>query len=209
MNPDALIFDLDGTLWDAVETYTKAWNTYFDRNQLEYSLSKKDLDGLMGLEEAVFLEKVLPNQSVDERAESYKEVVQIQYDLIDQVGGHIYDGVLEMIPLLAKKYQLFIVSNCPKRTIKHFLNFSKLDVFFTDTLAHGQNYRPKFENIKSLILKHQLESPVYIGDTNGDMIQSKKAKVPFIFMEYGFGKSASFHRSFETFETFASHYLNA
>ena len=58
--PDALLFDMDGTLWDAVETYTKAWNTYFKKIKLDKLLSKTDLDHLMGLEERKFLEAVLP-----------------------------------------------------------------------------------------------------------------------------------------------------
>lgn len=208
LRPDALIFDMDGTLWDAVETYTKAWNLYFEKHQLGKELLKSDLDSLMGLEEAIFLEKVLPEQSAEERVESYKEVVQLQYDLIDQIGGQVYEGVLELIPLLAKKYKLFIVSNCPRYTIKHFLQFADLKSHITDSLAHGENYRAKHENIKSLVSKYALQTPVYIGDTQGDMTASQKANIPFIFMTYGFGQSASYDRSFDSFKSFATYYLN-
>jgi phosphoglycolate phosphatase len=27
--PDSLIFDMDGTLWDAVDTYAHSWNVVF------------------------------------------------------------------------------------------------------------------------------------------------------------------------------------
>ncbi|HEX3385818.1 MAG TPA: hypothetical protein VHS53_11545 [Mucilaginibacter sp.] len=27
--PDSLIFDMDGTLWDAVDTYAASWNIVF------------------------------------------------------------------------------------------------------------------------------------------------------------------------------------
>lgn len=208
IRPDALIFDMDGTLWDAVETYTKAWNLYFEKHQLGKQLLKSDLDSLMGLEEAVFLRKVLPEQSVEERMESYKEVVQLQYDLIDQIGGEVYDGVLELIPLLAKKYKLFIVSNCPRYTIKHFIQFAELKSYITDSLAHGENYRAKHENINSLVSKYGLKTPVYIGDTQGDMHSSQKANVPFIFMKYGFGESDTYEQSFDSFNSFADYYLN-
>ncbi len=91
--PDALIFDMDGTLWDAVETYTRAWNEYFKRHGLTNFLTKADLDALMGLEESEFLEIVLPEYSSEDRKSCYEEVIQLQYDLIDKIGGNLYPGV--------------------------------------------------------------------------------------------------------------------
>ena len=34
-NTDALIFDMDGTLWDAVDTYAEIWNMAFEREGIE------------------------------------------------------------------------------------------------------------------------------------------------------------------------------
>ena len=61
-NPDSLIFDMDGTLWDAVQTYSDAWNLYFKRNDFKMETSKKELNGLMGLEEAGFFYISPPKQ---------------------------------------------------------------------------------------------------------------------------------------------------
>ena len=206
--PDALIFDMDGTLWDAVETYTLAWNAYFKKHGLSNFLTKSDLDALMGMEEEKFLEKVLPDYTPEDRKSCYKEVIQLQYDMIDQIGGHIYSGVQKYLPLLHKKYPLFIVSNCPKDTIHHFMKFAGIEHLITSSLSHGQNYKPKHENISSLVADYNLKNPRYIGDTQGDMIQSEKAKVPFLFMTYGFGTCDTFEKSFDDFESFALYYLN-
>ena len=208
-NPDALLFDMDGTLWDAVNTYTLAWNKYFQNHGLGKRLTKADLDNLMGLEEGAFLEIVLPDFPENERAHRYKEVVRLQYDLIDDIGGEIYPGVTKYLPLLQKKYKLFIVSNCPEFTIKHFMKFAKIEPLIVDSFSHGQNYKAKHENISDLISTYQLKRPIYIGDTNSDMIQSKKAGIPFVFMSYGFGQCAHFDQSFDSFEDFARYYLNA
>lgn len=205
--PDSLIFDMDGTLWDAVETYTTAWNLYFDRHQIDKHLKKIDLDALMGLEESRFLEKVLPDLSPDERSIEYEEVVEIQYDLIDKIGGKIYDGVLTYLPKLNEKYSLFIVSNCPKYTIEHFMKFANIEKLILDSVSHGENYNSKHENIRLLIDKHKLKSPVYIGDTASDMEQSAKAKLPFIFMNYGFGQCNSYNKKFDSFSEFANFFL--
>ena len=206
-NPDSLIFDLDGTLWDAVQTYSDAWNLYFKRNDLELETSKKELNGLMGMEEAGFLEVMLPDFSPGERKEHYEKIVDIQYELIDRQGGHIYEGVLEGLELLSRRFALFIVSNCPERTIDHFLRFAGIEALIKDSLAHGQNHRPKHENIRELIRRHNLRKALYIGDTEGDRIQSEKASVPFVFVEYGFGEASACYQSFDTFSSFANHYL--
>ena len=124
---------------------------YFKKIKLDKLLSKTDLDHLMGLEERKFLEAVLPEFTADQRALSYKQVVEIQYDLIDQQGGRIYEGVLKYIPLLSKKYKLFIISNCPKYTIDHFMKFAKINPYILDSISHGQNYKAKYQNMNRLI----------------------------------------------------------
>jgi len=206
-DPDSLIFDLDGTLWDAVQTYSDAWNLYFKRNGFELKTSKEELNGLMGMEEAEFLQVMLPNYSRKDRKEHYEKVVDIQYELINSQGGQIYEGVLEGLELLSKKYALFIVSNCPKHTIGHFLRFAGIESLIRDSIAHGQNHKSKHENIRELIDRHVLRKALYIGDTEGDRIQSEKASVPFIFMEYGFGQASDYYQSFDSFSSFTNHYL--
>mgnify|MGYP000700414525 CR=1 FL=1 len=42
--------------------------------------------------------------------------------------------------------------------------------------------------ILKLMEKNNLTSPVYVGDTQGDADSCKKAGIPFIFAEYGFGE---------------------
>ena len=206
LNPDSLIFDMDGTLWDAVQTYTDAWNLFFERNEMARRTSKEELDGLMGMEEAQFLKIMLPEFSPDSRKKHYEQIVDLQYELIDHQGGHIYEGVLEGLDRLSKKYSLFIVSNCPKHTIEHFMRFAGIQDLIADSLAHGQNHRPKHENIRELIRRHALKKALYIGDTEGDRIQSEKASVPFVFMEYGFGHATGFHQSFNSFGDFVRFY---
>ena len=49
--PDSLIFDMDGTLWDALDTYIRVWNAYLEKNALDIAISRSEMKSWMGLEE--------------------------------------------------------------------------------------------------------------------------------------------------------------
>jgi phosphoglycolate phosphatase len=199
-NTDALIFDMDGTLWDGVETYAQGFNDFFEVNNMQRRLAKGDIAGYMGWEEDRFLEATLPELLYEERKKAYQQIIGHQYRRIATDGGQLYDGVAEGLAKLAEKHKLFIVSNCPEFTIDHFVNWAGITHLITDTMAHGKNYKPKHENIRLLIDKHGLQNPVYIGDTDSDSKQSRLVPLPFVFVSYGFGETADYDLRFDAFE---------
>lgn len=204
---DSIIFDLDGTLWDAVELYAQSWNKCFKSHHINQSVDKIFLSQLMGLEEKVYLSKVLPGIAEDGQIALYEEVVNTQYDLISKSEGLIYDGVADGLSRLSHKYKLFIVSNCPEFTIKYFMKRYVIGGYILDTVSHGENFKPKHENIKGIIEKHQLLKPVYVGDTESDRTQCNMAGIPFIFMEYGFGFCQDYLFKYSSFEEFTNSML--
>ena len=199
---------MDGTLWDAVHSYTKAWDEYFRLEGKGHSIVPGLLHSLMGVEEKLLLFKILPHVKEKDRSLIYKErVIPLIYRMIEQNGGRLYDRVLEGLKQLSVKYKLFIVSNCPERSIGYFIRWAKIEDLITDSLAHGQNYRPKSENILLLKEKYELVHPVYVGDTDSDRIQSEKANVPFFYMDYGFGKCDQYQMKFSQFNDFVEFML--
>ena len=56
-NPDAFVFDLYGTLWDAVETYAMGFNEYFEQNNIQKRFTKNDLQSFMRLEQSKYKSK--------------------------------------------------------------------------------------------------------------------------------------------------------
>jgi len=205
--PTSIIFDMDGTLWDAVGPYAMAFNDFFKENAINKKFTKQDLDRYMGLEEDCFLEMVFPAISPEERKENYKTIIDLQYKRIDSDGGHLYEGVKEGLARLAQKYPLFIVSNCPEKTIQHFMKWAGVSDYVTDFMAHGMNYKPKHENIKYLMDKHQLESTIYIGDTDSDRKQCDLLNIPFGFVSYGFGHSKDYALKFDCFEEVERYFM--
>ena len=206
--PDSLIFDMDGTLWDAIDTYATAWNECFKKMNIDRSINKELFAGIMGWERKKALAHMLPDYEEDYRETIYEAVVKTQDELIPEIGGNLYDQVEEGIAALSTQYKIFIVSNCPKDTIKQFIKWSGLTPFVTDEIAHGVNSKPKHYNIQLLVKKHNLMHPVYIGDTESDRIQSELAGLPFIFVSYGFGKTDKYDLKFDSFKELTDYFLS-
>ena len=204
----ALIFDMDGTLWDGVQTYTDAWNAVLQKEGHGPRLSKTFLDSLMGLEEEAFLEAVVPDLPKKQRKILYQEVIEKQYELILSQGGKLYPGMQEGLAQLAEYYDLFIVSNCPEFTVQYFMQFAKIGAYIKDHRTHGQRSWSKAKNIQSLIEIYKLNSAYYIGDTQGDANASAEVGIPFVYVSYGFGQADNFHLRFSSFDQLCKHFMS-
>lgn len=196
---DSIFFDMDGTLWDGVECYAQGFNDFFKSRNIEKRFTKDDLYGFMGLEEDKYLELTLSEFSYDKRKLMYKEIINLQYENIKKNGGEIYQNVKGGLKLLSTKYKLFIVSNCPEFTIKYFMEWAGIEECITDSMAHGVNFKPKSENIRYLVDKYSLKTPIYVGDTDSDRKQSELANMPFVFVSYGFGQTDNYDIKFDSF----------
>lgn len=203
---DSIIFDMDGTLWDAVSTYTKAWNEHFKIEGNGHYISHEMLRSLMGVEEKLLLSKILPHVEEQKRSLIYKQkVIPLIYYWIEEDGGQLYEGVTAGLKRLSKRYQLFIVSNCPEKLIQYFINWSGIQEWITDSIAHGQNFQSKCDNILLIKDKYQLNHPIYVGDTDSDRMQSETAHIPFFYMDYGFGKCNQYKIKFSQFNDFVEY----
>jgi phosphoglycolate phosphatase len=206
--PDSLIFDMDGTLWDAVDTYTSSWNLTFEKLAINRVINRAELLGLIGMEGKKLTKALMPDFD-DEIAQGiYMDVNETRRQILPQNGGNMYDGVTEGIKLLASKYKIFILSNCAVGIIPLFIAWAGIGDDVTDYMAYGENNMPKNYNMRLLIKKHGLQSPVYVGDTQGDAEQTRLAGIPFIFVSYGFGKTEDYEHKFNDFPSLTSYYMS-
>jgi phosphoglycolate phosphatase len=206
--PDSLIFDMDGTLWDAAATYTESWNLMFKKLNIDRVMLKEQLLERIGWEGSKVMLDIFPDYDEEQRKQIYDDVNGIRRQLLPKNGGILYDGVLDGLKQLATKYQLFILSNCAKGIIRVFIDWADIDDYITDEIAYGVNYMPKHHNIKLLKDTHLLESPVYVGDTSGDAEQSRKAGVPFVFVSYGFGTTEDYDLKFDDFKSLTDYFMS-
>ena len=104
----------------------------------------------------------------------------------------LYDGVLNTLKTLSAKMPLFIVSNCQGGYIEVMKETTGLTPYITDHLCPDDTVHAKASNIRAIVEKHNLKSPIYVGDTQGDLNASREAGVKFVFASYGFGQVDSY-----------------
>lgn len=204
--PDSIIFDMDGTLWDALDIYVEAWNRGLAESGLNKNVSRNEIAAMVGWEKQQVLKTILPECDCGVQEKVYQVVNRLSPSLIKEIGGTVYEGVVEGLAQLSGKYRLFIVSNCANGIIELFMERSGIGRYITDSIAHGANLMPKHHNMRLLAARHNLEHPVYVGDTEGDSEQSAIAGIPFIFLSSGFGKTEKYALKFDSFKNFAAYF---
>lgn len=183
-NYDSLIFDLDGTLWDACHITAVSWNQALKSLGLPQSVTAEQVQSISGLVDTDIFKEIFSHLSIDPQL-LQETLFKFERQYIEKEGGQIYAGVPEGIIKLKKFYKLYIVSNCQEWYLDAFLNFSDLKEYFSDWESHGRTKKPKGQNIKDLIKRNQLKNPVYIGDTEVDLHATKFAHIDFVYARYG------------------------
>ena len=185
---DSIIFDLDGTLWNPIETVLIAWNSILkDYPKVQKELKTEDFSSTMGLQIHEIGKMLFPSLNEEEQKILLRECCAFENKLLRQKGGQLYDNIENVLKTLSKKYKLFIVSNCQDGYIEAFYEFHGLQNHFIDYENPGRTGLSKGENINLIMERNHLASPVYVGDTEGDRQAARFAGIPFVFVKYGFG----------------------
>ena len=186
---DSILFDLDGTLWNAAASARNAWNHALRDFHYDQLLTTAQIEAFCGLPVErmfdVYLDYI-PSTEHSAVLARYKALESVE---MTEHGGALYPGVRSTLDRLSAHYRLFIVSNCVEGYIENFLAFHSLQQLFTDFECAGNTGKPKTWNIDLVVTRNQLRAPVYVGDTIWDQEASAKSGVPFIFAAYGFGKA--------------------
>lgn len=205
---DALIFDMDGTLWDAVDTYARIWNEVFRRAGREVHITRESLIGNIGIPIPRILANLFPDIGPDEAARFSAELAQEEPALLARYGGTPYPGVVEGLERLSLKYKLFLVSNCDSHTLPVFMNCIGITPYITEGVSFGNTHRPKGDNMLLLKEKYGLQQPLYMGDIDADGQETHRVGLPFVYARYGFGQTDDYELAFDSFTDFTEFFLN-
>ena len=185
---DSIIFDVDGTLWDSTKSVAESWNKAIrEHSSLNLTLEPVSLSKVFGKTMTEIADALFPDLSVKERMELLDVCFDEENRYLEDHPGILYPDVVRTIKELSLSCPLYIVSNFHCGYIEVMLRTTGLGPYIRDHLCFGETQVPKGETIRMLIERNNLQSPVYVGDTQGDADSCKTAGIPFIFAEYGFG----------------------
>ncbi len=186
---DSIIFDIDGTLLDSREQVRQAWSSLVEElSGHPWVISDQDFTALFGQPMDAIAKILFPEETDgEERMRKANLCYEAENRWLLEHPGKLFPGVRETLEWLSQRYLLYIVSNCQTGYIEATLISTGLGHLFSGQLCFGDTGAPKGITIRRLMETYHLQSPVYVGDTQGDADACKLAQIPFIYAAYGFG----------------------
>jgi len=207
MKNDSIIFDLDGTLWNACSTSAEGWNEGLKSLGITAKkVTTEDIARVVGKPYDQCIEILFPE--LVKEYKNLKEVLNLYEEkAVKGKGGIIYDGVAEGMEKLSKFYKLFIVSNCSEWYLELFFKFCDIKRYIKDATCYGKAQLSKDEMIVKIKNDYGLKNPVYIGDIAGDQKAANSAGVDFVHVAYGFGEPEMPCLSLPFFNDLVRHFI--
>lgn len=186
---EAIIFDVDGTLWDAKDEIVYSWNVAIkEHGGIDKVLTSEMMIPELGKPMDEIMDDLFPELTKEEQDSLAKDLYRVENHWIETAPCIIYPGMPETIRELSKRYTLMIVSNCQAGYIEAFLKNTGLGQYFLDHACPGDTGKLKGENIRLVMERNGIHDAVYVGDTQGDADACKIAEIPMIYAAYGFGQ---------------------
>lgn len=189
---NAIIFDIDGTLWDSTHEIAEAWNNITMQSKYHFSLDFEGILSCMGMAMTEFAKRLFPKEiPYEEQLKILEECMNYENEYLLSHPGRLYEGVEETLKTLKKDYDLLLLSNCQKNYIETFLKSTGLEPLFADKICWGDNLKPKHENMELLVRRGGYGKAFYVGDTAGDESETHLAGRSFAYASFGFGKATN------------------
>lgn len=177
----AVLFDLDGTLLDTLGDLHAATNHVL--RQFGYpERTIEEICRFVGNGAARLIHLAVP-----EGAEEAPVLAAFQsyYAAHCDILTKPYDGIPEMLTVLAQKYPLAVVSNKPDRAVKELAK-----IYFPGLYARGESTdcprKPAPDMVHKAMQAIGAERCVYVGDSDVDIMTANNAGVPCLSVTWGF-----------------------
>lgn len=188
---DALILDVDGTLWDSTGIVAKAWTRACrEAGFSDMTVEADTLKGLFGKTMDEIAMALVPDAGREERDALMRLCEKYEQEALEEDPCRIcYPHVIDTIKELSKRIAVIIVSNCQSGYIELFMKKAGLtENEICDRECFGDTGQGKAENILLVMKRNGFRKAYYVGDTEGDRVASRKAGIGFIAADYGFGE---------------------
>ena len=202
MKYESLIFDIDGTLWDSRALVAEGYNIQLKSEGLDHlCVTAEDLRPLFGKVMTEIADVILASIPEEDRYALMDRCMKTENEYLFKNECRIgYPKVRETMAELARNHRLFIVSNAQCGYPELCIDKLGLGDYIQGHLCFGDTGTSKGQTIRTLMARHNIESCIYIGDTQGDYEATREAGVPFLWCTFGFGTPQGYAAKIDAFE---------
>ena len=195
--PEAMIFDLDGTLFQSETILLPAYHQTFDQLRkeglfLEETPDEKLILGCLGMLLRDIWTHVMPTTATlaaKQRADQL--LIHYQLEWLQKGSGVLYPEVESTLTQLHKQgIRLFVASNGLESYVKQVIAYQGLAHLFEGLYSAGEfQTESKVDLVKLLLEKYSLTSAWMVGDRSSDVEAGKGNGLYVVGCDYaGFGK---------------------
>lgn len=179
--PEAMLFDLDGTLFRTETLLVEVHRRVFETLRAEglYTAEEPPVERLLGslgmLLEHIW-QRVMPDGSPEAHARANELLLQYEIEELEAGRGELYPGVPATLRKLRDRgIRLFIASNGLERYVKEVPRLKGIADLFEGFYSAGEYAtQTKVELVRILLEKHGLMSAWMVGDRSSDVEAGKQ-----------------------------------
>ena len=179
-----ILFDLDGTLLDTLEDLLDATN-YALKVHGYPARTLKELRRFVGNGAYNQMRLSVPEGTGDREIQQVLDTYKPYYTANCQIKTRPYAGIPEALAVLKEKYPVAIVSNKPDAAVK-----ALCADYFPGMYALGETAdcprKPAADMVFKAMKAIGVDSCVYVGDSEVDVLTAKNAGVPCLAVTWGF-----------------------
>lgn len=195
--PEAMIFDLDGTLFQTetivLEAFRLTYAQLAEENLYHGKVpADQDILGCLGMLLEHIWERLMPGTTVEVRNRADELMMHYENELLEQGKGKLYPAVVETLHALkAQGIRLFVGSNGQEDYVSDVTRHMGIDSLFDGLYSAGKyQTATKVDLVHLLLTNHQIQSAWMVGDRSSDVEAGKKNDITAIGCDYaGFRKS--------------------
>ncbi len=133
---DAIIFDIDGTIWDSREVVAIAWQAAIQENtSLPVNFDAESIGRHFGKPMTDIFKAIYPDLTDSEIDALTPYFYEYEHTYLRVKKPKPYQGVRESLELLAKEYEFYIVTNGQNGYTEAMLDATDLHGYFKGWLS--------------------------------------------------------------------------
>lgn len=181
MKKELICFDMDNTILNSNKTHLTAFNKAFVKNGLR-KVNEKKISSLFGIVRHKIIKKLYPKLNQKLQNKIFRDVHNI---MINDTKKYMraFNGAVNIIKKLKKKYKLALISNSRHDEILIMLKSAKVNRKLFDVILGNDDVehpKPAPDGIfKAEELLH-MKAIYMVGDTIYDVLAGKKAGIKTI-----------------------------